>query len=157
MELTPIYRDITKKEWLDQDEYVTWLGAFAMPNHFSVKMAASAISMEKESHPSDSLHPAVFILTKTQHDAVLAARTTTDDGNRLSVAKVVRSVSHLSLMKEQGRAIDESIINSHVWIQGDAIGSVYMVCLKIMIAASHMWTVHFDRVHLYQPFVPSKL
>jgi hypothetical protein len=83
--------------------------------------------------------------------------TTTDDGNRLSVPKVVRSVSHLSLMREQGKDIDESIINSHVWIQGDAIGSVYMVCLKIMIAASRMWTVHFDRVHLYAPFVQSKL
>ena len=112
MELTPIYREIRRKELMEMDDYFTWVWAFAMPNHFSIKMAASPIDASKESQPSDSLHPAVFILKKMKHDVALAAKT--DINNRVWTARVFRSISHLSLMQEQGTDISVSIINSHV-------------------------------------------
>ena len=146
IKLTPFYRDNLQKTWLVGDGYVPWLGAFIMPNHFSLKMAQSPIDDRTESQPSDQLYPAVFYLDKAQHERVVAERLKKDD----ETALVVRSTNHLSLMKHKGENID-AVVHRHVWIAGDEIGCVYMVCLKIMISCSKLWSVHFDRVHLYTP------
>ena len=149
--LYPWYRAIINKSWLTTDEYVTWLGGYAMPTHFSAKMSAAAIDERPESQPGDQMHPAVFILSTEQHGRVCKSimDTGVDDAE---TAVVVRSSANLALMHHRKMAVDESDVANHVWIDGDSVGSVSMVCLKIMISGTRLWSVHFDRVHPYKPF-----
>ena len=142
----------------DCRHYLPWLGAYDMPTKLSKSVSRMPI-LTDDSRPSGALYPAVFLLTPMQDNYL---KSIVGDGADPSVIVghgIVNSMSGSTDvgMSEPGEESDvESDVDIGV-ISSHNMGDVYMVRLKIMIGGSSPWPVHMDHIHLYTPFLPSRL
>ena len=121
-----------------------------MPEHFSKKTAAAAVSLsDAQTWPTGNLYPAVFLLTPEQVAIV-------EPCVHVRATNVILSKCTFALAKQQCVVDDEDDdgtqrVDNMFFINGSTVGTLYMVCLRIIVSETKAWPVHMDHVHLYTP------
>ena len=130
----------------DRRTFIPWFGSFIMLPEFSAKHAklpsASPGGLGLTVAPT-YLYPAIVLLTPRQHAAALKL---VQDNARPGQPAVIQGRSNSAT---QQTTISMAI--NLTYIDSTTFETVYMICLKILIAISRPWAVNMDHVHLYYP------
>jgi hypothetical protein len=145
----PMYVQMLGKDWLRTMH--VWLGGVKMPEEFTKANAKLPSSIDHRSTVAASqyLYPALLFLDIRQHIKALDAMTHSEGPTILCTANGEPAAEPEAEPAAGSTTADGSHHVRFFQIDPRWMGSVYMVCLKIMITVSKPWEVHFDRVHLY--------